>query len=192
MSKEANMRTAEEITEILRQAADVVAAANLPKDFHSVAFGKAVDLIAGIDNSVPSTKSRDEAAGDSVDVLQRIAAKLSVDSDMIGEFFEVDDGEVRLTVAPSKLEAPKSKGAKQIAVLLSAARQAAGIEDWTETKIIREVVDDYGKFDSGNFATALNELGDYLSFSGTSRNRKVKMRKAGFEHAGQLLVSLQG
>lgn len=192
------MSSNKEITDILKEAAEAVAAADLPKELQHVAFGKVVDLLAGTNkvglaSKKPEpgpTSGRLKPSSDPDDPLQLMADKLKVEVDVIGEIFEAEDGNVKLTIAPSKLEASKSSGTKQIAVLLAAARQAAGIEEWTETKTIREVANDYGKVDSPNFAASIGELGDYFSFSGTGKSRSLKMRKAGFEHAADMIKSL--
>lgn len=190
------MTDSKKVEEILRQAADAVAAADLPKEVQSVAFGKAVDLIAGVPAEIQPRhgakgKSQNREADDPDDPLQKIATRLGVDRELLDETLEVEDGAVSLTIARSKLASQKTKGTKQIAVLVAAARQAAGIEEWTETKTIRVVADDYGKYDSPNFAASLSELGDFFSFSGSGQGRKLKMRRAGFDEAAALIKRLQ-
>jgi len=183
-----------EVTRILRQAADAVVEAHLPDAVQSIAFDKAVDLIAGVatTGNRPAKKQAQMGPGsDSGDVLEKIATRLDVDRELIDETFEATNGHVALTIARSKLEEQKTRGTKQIALLVSAARQAAGIEEWTEAKTIRAIADHYGKYDSPNFAAAIAELGDFFSFSGSGANRKLRMRRAGFEEAANLITKLQ-
>jgi len=183
-----------EVTRILQQAADLVAKANLPAALQGVAFDKAVDLIAGVATigDGPAKKQvQTGAVSDSGDALDKIATKLDLKRELIHETFEATNGSVTLTIARSKLAEHKTKGTKQIALLVSAARQAAGIEEWTETKTIRAFADDYGKYDSPNFAAAIAELGDFFSFSGSGANRKLRMRRAGFEEAASLIKKIQ-
>jgi hypothetical protein len=184
---------ADEVSRILRQAAEVVKAADIPNELRPTAFGKAVDLLAGrpvTETKVPKQGGTPEP--ESAETLDKIAAKLGLDREAIDEIFEVEDGDVKLTIAPAKLEAQKTKGAKQVALLVAAARQAAGVEDWTTQDTIRVVAIDYNKFDSPNFAQTLSELGDYFSFSGAGRGRRLKMRRAGFEEAAALIERLRG
>jgi hypothetical protein len=192
--KEAIVTNPDKVKDILRQAADVVAAAEVPQDLRAAAFDKAVDLLAG--RSVPDGNSGQEtgspADADPDDLVQRIATKLGLDRRLVDETFEIEDGQVKLTVARPKLESAKTAGTKQIAVLLAAARQAAGIEEKTKAQTIREVADDYGKLDPPNFAATIGELGDYLSFSGGRMSREVKVKRAGYEEAAASIQRLQG
>lgn len=58
--------------------------------------------------------------------------------------------------------------------------------------IIRDVVDDFGRLDSGNFATAIREMEDVFSFSGSRQDLKVKTRKHGFDEAAAFVRQLAG
>lgn len=66
------------------------------------------------------------------------------------------------------------------------------MEDWTESKTIREAVEGYGKYNSPNFAAAISELEDDFSFSGKGLSRRVKVRRDGFKNAGTLVKQLLG
>lgn len=185
------MSKADDVSKILREAAEAVKAADIPTELRSSAFEKAVELLAG----QPATGAKVSSQGakpesESGETLDKVATKLGLDREAIDEIFDVEDGDVKLTIAPAKLDAHKTKGAKEIALLVAAARQGAGSEDWTRQNTIRVVADDYGKFDSPNFAQTLSELGDYFSFSGTGRGRRLKMRRAGFEEAAALIRRL--
>ncbi len=189
-------RHTRKIEHVLREAAAAVAAADVPEDLRSVAFGKAVDLIVGVppagDETTGKREAPDEETGSSDDPLQKIATRFETDLELIDESFEVEDDEPKLTMSRSKLASSKKGATKQIALLVAAARQAAAIEQWTESKVIRDVVEGYGRLNSPNFAVAISELDDDFSFSGTGQNRKVKVRRDGFKRAGGLIQSLQG
>jgi hypothetical protein len=182
------------VKDILKQAADLVAAADVPDDLRAAAFAKAVDLLAGrsVGATIVEPPADPDLNIDPDDLIQRIATKLNLDRELVDETFEVEDGQIRLTVARTKLNAAKTRGTKQIAVLLAAARQAAGLEEKTKFDIIREVADDYGKYDSPNFAATLNELGDYFSISGPRGDRELKVRRAGYDEAAATIRRLQG
>lgn len=186
-----NVRDKDEATKILREAFDAVSAAELPKEVQSVALGKAVDLIAGLGSTTAAREVRREVPEvDVSDLLGKIAAKFQVDRELIEDTYEVVDGSVNLAVGRTKLETAKTKGTKQVAHLLAAGRQAAGLEDSTETKVIRAVADDYGKLDSPNFASAVAELDEFFKITGEGAAKRLKARRGAFEEAGKLVTKL--
>jgi hypothetical protein len=185
------MRQPDEVKDILRQAADIVAAAQIPDDLRAVALGKAVDLLAGESRGAAPKRESGSAEGTD-DLLERIATKLGLEVELVEETFEVQDDQVQLTIPRAKLDSTKTGGAKQIAVLVAAARQAAGVEDKTSVDVIRLVADEYGKYDSANFSTSLHEQGDYYNITGPTRARELKVKRAGFDEAAALLKRLHG
>lgn len=187
------------VRDILQQAAELVAGAAVPSELRAVAFGKAVDLLTGTPGEGNRGRGQQGLGGsglgsaeNSDDLIQKIATKLDLDRELVDETFEVVDGDIRMTIARTKLESSRTGGTKQIAVLLAAARQAAGLEEKTRADIIRAVADEYGKYDSANFSTTLHELGDYFGFSGTSRARELKVKRAGYDEAAASITRLRG
>lgn len=179
----------EEVAKILREAYDAVKAAKLPTEVEGVALSKAVDLIAGVRQAQGEVK-KEEVAADPGDLLGKIGAKFRVNRELIEDTFEVEDGSVNLTISRTKLEALKTKGTKQIALLLAAGRQAAGLEKATETKVIRTVAEEYGKLDPPNFASTLAEMTDSFIISGARADKTMKARRGTFEEAGRLITAL--
>lgn len=181
------------IDEILREAATAVEDSGVPEDLREVAFAKAVDLISGASMKTEAgllSEQRNSSCGD--DILEMISRKFEADIGLIEEAYEVEDGVPQLTVARSKLASSKMAATKQVALLLAAARQAAGVEDWTEFDKIRESVEMYGKYNSPNFARTIAELEDEFSFSGKGQSKRVKVRRDGFKSAGSLIGQLLG
>jgi hypothetical protein len=191
-------KTAEEI---LRAAHEAVKGAKLPGSLEVPAFEKAVDLLAaqvGLavapaapppDTGAPPG-SEDQGGEKS---LAQVASTLKLKPDLVGEVFHIDKGELKLTPAASKFESAKSAATKEIALLVAAGRQAGGWdEDWTTTANIRQVCDDYGKYDTANFSTTILDMGDVFSFSGTGQSRKVKVNRKGKEQAAKLVKKLAG
>ena len=178
------------VTKILREAYEAVHAANLPADVQSVALGKAVDLLAGAPTGAPREVKKGEAIVYPGDLLSKIAAKFAVDRDLIEDAFDVADGKVTLAINGATLDTVKTKGTKEIALLVAGARQAAELEDATETKVVRAVVDDYSRLDPPNFAAAVAELGDFFKLTGTGASKTMKARRGAFEEAGKLIKKL--
>jgi hypothetical protein len=117
---------------------------------------------------------------------------LKLDVAIIEEVYYVQDGEIKLALSTGKLESGKKAGTRQIALLLAAGRQAAGLEDHTSFDKIREVAEDYRRYDSPNFARTLSEMEDEFSFQGSSRNRSVRVSRPGWEAASRLVNALGG
>lgn len=192
-------RREKRIEEILREALAVVAAARIPEDLRSVAFGKAVDLILGVSTTSQADTTVEQRSrlprqeqGSTGTPLEMISRKFETEIEVINEAFAVEDAVPQLTIPRSKLAKSKRAATKQIALLVAAARQAAGVEDWTESKTIRESAEVYGKYDPPNFAAAILELEDEFSFSGKGKTRRVKVRRDGFKAAGALVTQLLG
>ena len=192
----------ETTTKILRDAADAVSAAGLPDAFEAVAFGKAVDLIAGAagpagtvasgrDGSRDLTTGRVGAVGTSDDKLLSIANALGIDPEVVRETYHLEDEEIGLSITSSQLDSQVGRAAQEIALLVAAARQGSGDEEWTATASIRAVADDYGRLNR-HFAESIDDMGDLFSFSGTGRTRRVKLKRTGFERVAALVQRLQG
>lgn len=188
-----------------RKVEDVLAAvdvADVPDDLRPVAFGKAVDLITGIsptgrDAANPAERSerpkkQDQDPAPSGDPLEKIAIKFGIETDVVDEAFEVEEGTPKLTIPRPKLAKSTNAATKEIALLVAAARQAAEIEMWTDAETIREAVEGYGKFSSPNFAASVSALDDDFSFSGKGKSRRVKVRRDGFASAGAHTGKLLG
>ena len=180
------------VASILREAAAAVAAAKIPENLQAVAFQKAVDILVGSasDESERKTETGKGSSGGDEDPIQRIAVVLKLDKGIVEETYEVQGDQIKPTIAPSKLDARKTKGTEQIALLVAGARQAAGMEEWTETKVIRDIADEYGRFDSSNFATTITSLGEYFSFSGNGPSRRLRVRRVGYEAVAELIRRL--
>jgi hypothetical protein len=98
--------------------------------------------------------------------------------------FDVEDEDLRVIVAPSRLPTKKSAATKVLAVLVAAGRQAGGFDDgWTSSAKIRDVCRDYGKLDGPNFATALGAMKHEFAFRGKGSHREVKVTRPGFVQA---------
>jgi hypothetical protein len=184
---------------LIEAAYAVVRDADVPESLQEIAFGKAFDLLAG---SVPASpgpvagdggRSAEQVPADGDEPrLDKIAAKLRLDGDLIREVFHEEGGELALSLAASKFESTSSGATRQIALLLAAGRQAGGWDsDWTPQKEISHVVNDYGKLDQRNFSTTIGGMGEF-GFSGSGSGRKVKVNRAGFEQAGHLVRELTG
>lgn len=186
-----------ELEQALKRAAEIVENAKLPADLRATAFEKALDSLMGTSSatsgaSAGSSKPATPAAPTGSDPISLIAKKLGTGTDVASEVYEVKDGTLDVILGTSRLADGVAAGARQLAVLVAAGRQAAGLESdgWTPTGEIRAICKEFNKFDQANFATTISELDQWFSISGKGVSRKVKMTRAGWEYAAQLVDEL--
>lgn len=182
------------VTEVLARAAAVVDAADLPGDLRGPAYtaaialladGVAVDGTAAVGGQItvpPAGGSSAPATG----LLDRIAAGMGIDPRKIRNLYDEVDGMPVLIVKSSKLPRTKAAGAHDIALLVMAARQLGGVDDYTETAVLRDAAKRYGKFDQGNFGKHVAALDNLILTSGTRSTAKRKLTQPGIEAAAEL------
>lgn len=192
-----------DVKDVLITANRAVQEAELPEDLKDTAFAKAVDLIAGTgqvarpSSAVVSTPTRSadifgQPTVDDGGTLGRIAAKLRVDIDTVRELYNEEDGKLEVTVPSAKLETSKKGATKQLALLVAAGRQAAGLEEYTPLERVREVAELFRRYDSPNFARTIQEMEEDFSFRGESRSRAIRVSRPGWEHVTRLIGELEG
>jgi len=200
MENGAAMNT-DDVKDILSGAVKAVTDAKVPDDLKSVAFEKAVDLLAGpVAPAAPSaaasaaapaaaaTSAAMAAAGSAID---RLAARLRLPGEVIEAVYTENGDELEITVPPDRLAKSKSAGAREIALLVAAARQS-GSDEATTMDQIRRVVEDYDRYDQPNFAAALAPMKGTFLVSGPSRARTFKLTKPGWTAAAALVGRLGG
>jgi hypothetical protein len=186
-------------TELIKAAHKAVAESSIPKQFEETAFAKAFDFLARdaapVERQQRSIEENDSDHATQLDGsrMDKIAARLKLPKDVVNEVF-YDDGEaLGISLGPSRFDSAKARAAKQIAFLVAAGRQAGGWDtDWTQQTELRRVCDDFGKFDSKNFATTIGEMTREFGFSGSGAKRKVKVNRQGYEDAANLVRELVG
>jgi hypothetical protein len=185
------------IDEILVRAKQEVERANLPEALQAVAFGKVVDLLsgAGKGSQEKAKLQGSTTAGELVQgsPLERIAAKFNLDLDVVDQVLSADAESVHLIVAPGKLASSKTEGTQQIALLIAAGRQAAGLDqEWTSLNDIRGVAEEFKKYDGPNFAKHIRRMENDFNFKGSKQKLEVKVARPGWESAKALIVQLSG
>jgi hypothetical protein len=125
-------------------------------------------------------------------LLDRVAARLRLDRAIVADVFDDSDGTIDVIVAPRKLDPAKARGTKQLALLIVAARQAAEIEEWTDVDEIRKLAEDYKKYDSANFASAIKEMQDDFRLKQVGRRITVKLGRPGWDRAAEMVRRLAG
>jgi hypothetical protein len=184
-----------ELEAALKQAAAIVEGADLPSDLRATAFAKAIDSLMGT-SAVPSGLAGSSAGREkgprAGGEMRAIADKIGLAEDVVSEVYDVKDGTLDVILPYSRIAKGAAPGARQLAVLVVAGRQAAGIDGdgWTAVAEIRAICKEFNRYDSANFASTVLEMGEWFSISGSGSVRRVKLTRAGWEHSTQLLDEL--
>lgn len=196
------------VKEVLEAAHKAVKEAKVPEALQAAAFEKAIDLLATqaglaatVAPALPATPPVPDAAATppvtppapgAPKTLDAVAAKLKVPVEDVSEVFHLEGEDIALSLATSQLPEENKQAVEQIALLVTAVRQAGGWDaEWTPVSVIRPVAENYGKADT-NFSTYVKEMDDEFSFTGGGRTRRVKLRRRGLESAGELVKQLAG
>jgi hypothetical protein len=130
------------------------------------------------------------SGGASGGLIDKLARKLKCDLDVTKLAFEFDDGDVHLLVAASDLDSKSATAQQEVALLVLAARQGSGMEEWTSAKVIRDVAQNLGVYES-NHSTYVGELkGRRVRIKGKGPSRELKLNQPGFEDAAALVSRL--
>ena len=169
-------------------------------DLREIAFGKAFELLsgqAGPPRSVaapPIDQVKGGAAPEHGETAgAKIGRKLGLTGDTIKEVFADDSqGGLEVVVGVGKLDQATAGATKQLAILVSGARQLSEKEEWTASKEIRRVCVHYGRFDPANFAKTLRQMDDAFSFRGKAQQLQVRLHQRGIDRLKALIGSLTG
>lgn len=194
-----------DVTALLASAVKAVNASGADGELREEAFRVAVALLSGGSvtsaNVTPVAHSLDPAstptgpgnngqeAPDSDDPLDLVARFTGCDSDVLHRVFAVQDGVPELKVPTKTLPSKKSQATADIALLVMAARQGAGVDDYTESETIRDATKAYSKFDSNNNASYLKPLDHFVLKQGAGVKTKRKLTKPGIEAAAEKIVA---
>jgi hypothetical protein len=175
----------------LEAAVAAVKAAKVPKDLRVAAFnavfygGEPPQAgVANVRTPQPKPQAEDQADG-----VAKIAAKLELDSALVGLVYDVDEDGVHLTVKRDGLSPTNKVAQQEVTYLLVAGRQALG-EEWTLTKTVLAAAHDRGVHDT-NVSKAIAALdSDGLRFRGPKAKREMKINAVGFSKAAEIVKRL--
>jgi hypothetical protein len=173
------------ISEVLKKAVEEVNAADVPAEYKVVAFQKAVEMLHQANASIEpaSVRAEEDTVGND-DVLAKIAKKVGVDKELLYSIYDFDGA---LIIDSPLLPSSKMSATREIALLVCAARQGSGQEIATGQQVIREVAEEYGRYDSPNFMKALKGLGNTVRKDGEGRQAQYRLTHPGWNEVKQLI-----
>ena len=187
------------MSDTLRAAVAAVDEAQVPDDLRSIAFSKAVDLLAGNgpgDAPRANAEGRPTATlGATLDApsegLERIAVALGVPGDRI-EMIYTEHGDMLQVVAdPDDLGKTTKERAKVVALLLAAGRQIGGWDEGsTSDEFVRAEIDRLGVYDSTNYSNHVRELTAWFNLNGSGKKATYKLKHSGRQHLKELAARL--
>jgi len=182
------------VTNLLKRAWAAVDGAGVPEHLHEVAYTAALEMLAG---DSPAADASNGAGGSqarkngrstaSGSVIDKVASELGLGASKVQRVFSEKNGLPELIVKSSKLPGPKASAAHDISLLMMVARQSAGLDDYTDSKVLREACKGYGKFDKNNFGTHIKSLDSLTVTKGSGRNQQRKLTKPGKETGSGLI-----
>lgn len=190
-----------EPVEALKAALAALAEAETPEHLQAAALGKMIDLYAGnkTTSSAPSKpeqpSGRDE--GDSVVAGDRetaIAKELQIDPSLVERLFDEHDEDLQFIGDLEKLGRSKQSKVESLAVLLCAARQAAGYDadGRTSDESIRKEVERHGLYDVTNYSKHVKPLRALTNPNGSGKSTTYKIKYEGRVEARAIAKSLLG
>jgi hypothetical protein len=193
------------VVEILTRAVAAIDNADVPTDLREAAFTAALRLLteeqqpAGLQSEVSATSSTStrtppggDGAGTGSNVLDKVAARLELDPKNVVKLFAEKDGVPELILKARDLPTTKSDAARDIALLVMAARQLGDVEEYTEGEVLRVTCKRFGRFDSANFANHIKRLDNFIITDGKGVTAKRKLTQPGIEAAAELAKKYLG
>jgi hypothetical protein len=187
-----------ETHEVLAAALAAVQQANIPEPLRSVAFSKAVDLIARPSGTAaPGTGSGQtgaqvgSGAAPESDRLKRIADSLGVPQDRIEMIYQEHEDALQVVADPDLLGSSTKERAKSVALLVAGGRQLGGWDEGpTGDGVIRTEVDRLGVYDGTNYSKHVRELSAWFNINGSARRASFRLKHAGRQNLKELASRL--
>lgn len=183
------------VSDLLRQAVDAVERAGIDNGLRPVAFSAAIELLRGSptgDVRPAAVRASGNGAPPGSSLLEVAATKLEISLQQAEVIYEEDDGALHLIIKRDMLPDSRRLAAamRDVSLLVSAGRQAAGIDEWTSFKQLRDECEELKVLDGTNFSTEIKRLP--ARFQGTRTNQELKLTRHGYAEAARLIRRIGG
>jgi hypothetical protein len=185
-----------EVDEAIKTAHHTVVEAGLPPELQETAFAQVLRHLLGEVANRPEaspTRQGGAAVAEEPSRLNRLAARVGVSEAVLADLFAITEDSVTLHVSSARIPSAKSRATKDVALLVTAARQGSGADEgWTEVGHIRQALQNYKKYDTNNFASYLKGVAEAFNFRGRGSSMELRLTQPGWEMAADLIASLAG
>lgn len=182
--------------ELADQTWSVLRETKMPKALHPVAFASVFSFLASDgppaaagDRHGAQDKSNDPQAPEGIPA---IAEALGIDEENAGYLFDIDGKDLDLTIARDQLSKDRAAALREVAFLVVAGRQAAGLDpDRTDSGHVRTQGVHLNVMNKNTFREEMGKLGPYITAKNAGRfARSLKMTRGGREEAAKITKRL--
>jgi hypothetical protein len=184
-----------DVSEALNEAINAIQQADppLPNDLRAPAFGEVLRHLLSSPSTAVARREEPLTPSGGGTGLARLAAKIKVPEEALADIFDIDNEDAKLHVASSRIPQLKSRATRDVALLIVAARQGAGLDDgWTPVTPVREALTHYNRYDVSNFSSNLRACGDVFNIRGRGPSTELRLTQPGWEAASTLIRSMAG
>jgi hypothetical protein len=179
--------------ELANQTWEVLQSSVIPEPKQEMAFGSIFAFLAqGGTTSDPSEQETDPlgpgAADERATGLAGIAKALKVDEETASYMYDIDGRELDLTISRDDLSSDRATAMREVALLVVAGRQAAGIDkERTDSNQVRNQGVHLGVMAKNTFRQEMGALSPQVTSKSQGRvGRALKMTRIGYDAAGRI------
>ena len=161
------------LNECLKEAKEMVDSMSFDEpEVKAAALTKTLELLVKSAGSEPQSNELQNESGNN-EFFTKLSRKLDLAIPLLKKVYFVKNEEVSLLVKTSDLSKSMRAATREIALLITAARQVAGFEDETSNQLIKELCNrKYRCYDQKNFSTHIADLRDVMHIR--TENSKLK------------------
>jgi hypothetical protein len=169
---------------------EVLQSSNIPESKQEIAFGAIFAFLAeGYSTSgAEAERPGAEAVNERSAGLAGIAKALKVDEETASYLYDINGRDLDLTISRDDLSSDRATAMREVALLLVAGRQAAGIDkDRTDSNEVRNQGVDLGVMAKNTFRQEMGALNPQVTSKPQGRfGRALKMTRVGYDDAGKI------
>jgi hypothetical protein len=179
--------------DLANQTWEVLQSSDIPEPKQEIAFGAVFAFLAegggAAGPSAPEGGRPGPAASDEQATgLAGIAKALKVDEETASYLFDIDGRDLDLTISREVLSSDRATAMREVALLVVAGRQAAGIDkDRTDSNHVRNQGVHLGVMAKNTFRQEMGALNPQVTSKPQGRfGRALKMTRIGYDAAGRI------
>jgi hypothetical protein len=174
------------------QAWEALNDSEVPRELYPAAFGSIYAFLAqdGPAAATPNNKKSPGGGGEAPGEggLSAIAEKLGIEEEDASYLFDIEGRDLYLTVSRDRLAKDRADAMREVAFLVVAGRQAAGLDtDRTDSGHVRTQGVHLNVMNKNTFREEMGKLSPYITAKNSGRfARSLKMTRGGFDEAAKL------